>query len=286
MTARDTQRTGPHTNGFTDAYGPWALITGASSGIGLDIAREAARRGLDVVLVARRQERLEELAAELRDEHGVRTRVISADLADASAVTGVIRSAEDLDIGSLVANAGYATTGPFTQADIEAELDMLRVNAEAVLRLTHAFGRRFVERGRGGIVLLSSIVAFQGVPGTAHYAATKAYVQSLAEGLHAELAPHGVDVLASAPGPVKSGFAERADMRVGQAVDTGTVARETLDALGRRRLVRPGRLSKVLGGGLSLAPRGLRTRILGRVIAGFTEHQRGDEGATEGAAAR
>jgi short-subunit dehydrogenase len=120
---------------------------------------------------------------------------------------------------------------------------------------------------------MSSIVAFQGVPRAAHYAATKAYVQTLAEGLRVELAPHGVDVLAAAPGPVASGFAERADLRMGQALDPAQVGQATLDALGRRATVRPGWLSKLLGYSLTLLPRRGRSRILAAVMRGMTQHQ-------------
>ena len=117
---------------------------------------------------------------------------------------------------------------------------MLDVNCRAMLVMAHHYGKRFVDRGRGGMVLMSSLLAFQGVPKAAHYAATKAYVQSLAEGLRLELGPHGVDVVASAPGPVRSGFAERADMVMGTAVTPETVARGTLAALGSAGTVRPG----------------------------------------------
>lgn len=123
---------------------------------------------------------------------------------------------------------------------------MLQVNCRAVMAMTLAMSRRMRARGRGGIVLRGSLVGFQGVPQAAHYAATKAYVQSLAEGLGRELSPAGVEVLSSAPGPVASGFGAVANMRITNWVRATTVARETLDALGRKRTVRPGLLSKVL----------------------------------------
>ncbi|MEL6341026.1 MAG: SDR family NAD(P)-dependent oxidoreductase, partial [Myxococcota bacterium] len=152
--------------------------------------------------------------------------------------------------------------------------DMLNVNCGAALTLTHYCARRFVEQRRGGIVLLSSIVAFQGVPRAAHYAATKAYIQSLAEGLRVELRPHHVDVLASAPGPVDSGFAKRADMQMAATVTPEQVARGTLQALGRRLTVRPGLLSKILELGLSMLPRRWRVRVMTVVMEGMTKHQR------------
>lgn len=257
-------------------YGPWAVVTGASSGIGRAIAGELAQAGVDLVLVARRRRRLEELAAALEGDHGVRVRVLDADLSEREQVASVVRATDDLDVGLLVANAGYGTTGELLDGDLDQELDLLEVNAAAVLMLAHAYGRRLRARGAGGIVLLSSIVAFQGVARSANYAASKAYVQSLAEGLQRELRPHGVDVLASVPGPVASGFAERAGMRLGRAQAPRDVAVGTLRALGRRPIVRPGLPSKLLGHGLALAPRALRSRILGRIMDGFTRHQRRD----------
>jgi uncharacterized protein len=147
---------------------------------------------------------------------------------------------------------------------------MLDVNCRAVLRLAHGFGRRFAAQGRGGLVLMSSLVAFQGVPRAAHYAATKAYVQTLAEGLRQELGRAGVDVVASAPGPVASGFASVAGMTMARSVSTETVAVQTLDALGRQATVRPGMLSKLLEGSLATLPRAMRVKVLARVMAGMT----------------
>jgi hypothetical protein len=172
----------------------------------------------------------------------------------------------------LVASAGFGTSGEFTNAEIETEVNMVDVNVSSVLRMAHAFAQRLKERGSGAIILMSSIVAFQGVARAANYSATKAYVQTLGEGLQIELAPYGVDVLLSAPGPVKSGFAERADMNLGNALSATDAAEGTLRALGRSNLVRPGTQSKVLGYSLAITPRRVRTRIMARVMKGFTEH--------------
>lgn len=150
---------------------------------------------------------------------------------------------------------------------------MVDVNCRAVAALAHAFGRTLAERGRGGLVLMSSLVAFQGVPRAANYAATKAYVQSLAEGLHTELAPFGVDVIASAPGPVHSGFARRAGMVMGLAAQPAVVAEATLRALGRRTTVRPGLLSKLLELSLAVLPRWGRVRMMAKVMGGMTKHR-------------
>ena len=147
---------------------------------------------------------------------------------------------------------------------------MVDVNCRAVLALTQPFARRFAEQRRGGIVLMSSLLAFQGVARAANYAATKAYVQTLAEGLHRELKPHGVDVLAAAPGPVHSGFAARAGMTMGMGLQPKQIGGGALDALGRRVTVRPGWLSKLLEASFLGMPRRVRSRILARVMHGMT----------------
>jgi short-subunit dehydrogenase len=137
------------------------------------------------------------------------------------------------------------------------------------MTLTSHFARRFVAQRRGGVIHLSSIVAFQGAPGSANYAATKAYVQSLAEALHHELKPQNVDVLACAPGPIHSGFAARAGMTMGTAQTPRDVAAATLNALGRRSTLRPGWLAKALALALTPLPRWGRVHVMGKVMAGM-----------------
>jgi uncharacterized protein len=142
-----------------------------------------------------------------------------------------------------------------------------------VVELSHHFGNRFVQQRRGGLVLMSSLLAFQGVPRAAHYAATKAFVQTFAEGLRHELKPAGVDVLACAPGPINSGFGQRADMKMGMGQGPEVVARATLRALGRAGTVRPGWLSKLLEGSLMFLPRWGRVLVLERIMGGMTKHR-------------
>lgn len=255
-----------------ERYGPWAVVTGASDGIGRAFATLLAEAGLHLVLAARRGEVLEALAATLAGAHGIQTRVVAADLGKAAGIEAVASATGALDVGLLVASAGFGTSGAFIDARLETELEMIDVNCRGVAALTHLFGNRLAKRGRGGLVLMSSLVAFQGVPRAANYAATKAYVQSLAEGLRVELAPRGVDVLASAPGPVHSGFAARAAMTMGMAQSPAEVAAGTLAALGRRGTVRPGLLAKLLEASLALLPRARRVAMMGRVMDGMTRH--------------
>jgi uncharacterized protein len=251
-------------------HGAWAVVTGASDGIGRAFATQAAAAGLNVVLVARREAVLRELAAQLTAEHAVETRVIAADLAEPRSVTALAEQCSSLDVGLLVAAAGFGTSGAFIDAPLDDELSMIAVNCGAVAQLCHHFGARFAAQKRGAIVLLSSIVAFQGVARAANYAATKAYVQSLAEGLGVELAPYGVTVLSCAPGPVHSGFASRANMTMGATVSAHTVARDSLAALGSKGTLRPGLLSKLLGWSLALLPRWARVRVMTKIMTGMT----------------
>ncbi len=266
---------------FLQRYGPRALVTGASSGIGREIAVQLAAAGFDLVLVARRETLLRELAADLTGRHRIDIRVLPLDLALDQGVQELTAATAGTDIGLYVAAAGFGTSGPFLHANLDQEREMLRLNCEAVLTTSLLFGRRMAERGRGGIVLMSSVVGFQGMPNAAHYAATKAYVQTLAEALHVELRPRGVDVLAAAPGPTDSGFAERADMRMGRALSPRAVAHGTLAALGRRPTALPGLLSRVLKDSLAPLPRRTRVRIMGSVMAGMTGHQHTDTATQE-----
>jgi short-subunit dehydrogenase len=149
---------------------------------------------------------------------------------------------------------------------------MVDLNCRSVMEQAYRFGQRFKGRPRSGIILLSSIVAFQGMPYSANYAATKAYVQSLAEGLAHELSPQSIDVLSVAPGPTESAFAERAGMKMGKTASASSVASASLRALGRRTSILPGFLAKLLGGPIAWLPRGNRVWLMGRIGKGMVEH--------------
>lgn len=246
----------------------WALITGASDGIGRAFAVELAARGYGCVLVARRAERLRAVAEQIGPG---RCRILAEDLGDPAAIGRLADATADLSVDLLVAAAGFGTSGPFVDADLRSELDMIDVNCRAVAALAHVFGRRMVARRRGGIILFSSLLAFQGVPRSANYAATKAYIQTLAEGLRPELNAFGVEVLSVAPGPIASGFAARAGLSLGLSQTPDVVARQALAALGRMTTVRPGWLSKLLIGALSSLPRGGRTWVMAKIMAGMTK---------------
>jgi len=257
-----------------EQYGPWALVTGASSGIGRELARQLAAAGFHLVINARQAQRLADLAKDLQTRYGVQVCSVAADVSEAAGVQQLIDETRSLPIGLVVLSAGYGSSGLFLQSDLAAEMDLLQVNCAAVLTLSHQFGNRLAARQRGGLILLSSMVAFQGVPYSANYAASKAYVQSLAEALARELKPQGVDVLAAAPGPVRSGFAQRAKLQMSMALTPEDVGVPILRALGRQTTVLPGWLTKLLVYSLRTVPRWGKVRIMEKVMGGMTQHQR------------
>lgn len=186
--------------GFKHRYGPTALVTGASSGIGRAFAVELAARGLDLLLVARRTARLRALAAEIEQAHGVSVQVCGADLADPAAVEQIVAAAAGLDPGLLVSNAGFGLKGAHQDNDPARMAAMLQVNCAAPLQLTHRLVPGLLQRGRGGIIITSSVEGLMGIPYSAAYAASKAFTNSLGESLWGELSTAGVDVLALCPG--------------------------------------------------------------------------------------
>lgn len=256
-------------------YGPWAVVTGASSGIGEAIARELAARGLHLVLCARRKERLEALAAELAASHGTQACVVEVDLARPDFAPLVEEATRDLDIGLLVNNAGIGDKGPFAAAGLDTHLRMLDTNCRAPLILAHLFAPKLAARGRGGILFTSSTAAFQGLPFAAHYAATKGYDLQLAEGLWYELRPAGVDVVALCPGPVDTEGPRRTGVNPAKVpvemMDARTVAIAGLDALGGGPVAVPGLTNRLLHLLVRLVPRRLATAVSGRMIRRVTE---------------
>lgn len=224
-----------------------ALVTGASSGIGSEIARELARRGHNVVLVARSEKKLADLAEEL-SAGGVRADVLAADLADRAARAAVPARVGSLGltVDVLVNNAGLSTMGPVSRSDPDRELQMIEVDVAAVVDLTSRFLPGMVERGRGAILNVASTAAFQPIPGQAGYGAAKAFVLSYTRAVAAEVHRTGVSVAALCPGPVQTGFGEVAGITQEEAESTlpsfmwepaDAVARCGVDALANGHLV-------------------------------------------------
>lgn len=188
------------TSPFRERYGPCALVTGASSGIGRAFAARLAADGLDLVLAARGADRLSAVAEELAAAHGVSVRPLAVDLSLPDAPDAILTATEGRDIGLVVSNAGFGMPGPHEAHDPQALGRMLMVNAHAPLRLANGFIPRLRARGRGGLLLVASVEGLIGCPYSAAYAATKALVVSLGEGLWGELTPEGIDVLTLCPG--------------------------------------------------------------------------------------
>lgn len=257
---------------------PRALITGASSGIGETFARHLARQGHDLVLVARRRDRLEQLASELSESHGVAAEIIQADLskdADLSVVEERLRSPTTLRSGHidlLVNSAGFGSVGEFGDASLERELEQLDVNVRALMRLTHAALASMTERRRGGIVNVASTAAFQPIPNMGTYAATKAFVLHFSEAVHEEAKQHGVAVTCLCPGPVRTEFQKVAgvdDGRVPSMVWTSPdkVVDSALAALRSKRAVAvPGAFNRLAAMSVRFTPRFLTRRIAGSMF--------------------
>jgi short-subunit dehydrogenase len=234
-----------------DQFGLWALITGASSGIGREFARQLAKAGLNTVLAARRGALLEEVGRSLAKDFGVQHRVITADFSEEWFVETLVNSTDDLDIGLVVSNAGTPSPGLFVSKDRDELASQLRLNLLSHLDIAHHFGRKLDARGRGGLVFVGAMGAGKGIPYMANDSGAKAYVQCLVQALHVELKPAGVHVTVLAPGPTETPGLEilgltpesmpMKPMKVEQCVS------EAIRGLAANRsLVIPGRMNRIM----------------------------------------
>ena len=249
---------------------PVALVTGASAGLGEEFARQLARRGHDLVLVARDQSRLEGLAKELRESCGASAEVLPADLTVGAQLAAVETRARDVDV--LVNNAGYGTFGNFHELDLDTEVREVELNVVALMRLTHAAAAAMAERGRGGILNVSSLAGFQPGPLNATYSATKAFVTSFTEAVHEELRGRGVSVCALLPGFTHTEFQERANVPANDVPgfmwqNPPEVVRAGLDGLAKNKaVIVPGTVNRVLGTLSNMAPHAVTRRAGGAVL--------------------
>jgi uncharacterized protein len=252
-----------------------ALVTGASSGIGLELARELARRGSDLVLVARSRETLEATAQRSRSEHGIDVEVLPCDLTDAAARAGVEQRLRDRDrpVDLLVNNAGVGQVGAFADLDVDTAERLVTLNVVAPLRLLHAALPVLIEQ-RGGVLNVSSIGGNQPVPRMATYAATKAFLTSWGESVHEELRGDGVTVTTLAPGFTRTNFVAGADADEQARVlpgflwaDPAAVARAGLDAVtAGRAVVTPGVVNRAGAAVSAVTPTGVSRRVIGEVM--------------------
>ena len=252
-------------------YGPWAVVAGAALGLGAEFCRQLAALGANLVMVALETDELDELAAELRDQHGIETVTLTADLGTRKGLNEVIDATGELDVGLLVYNAGLSATAPFLDTPLSRHLAIVDVNIRGPLTLLDAFVPAMVERGRGGVILLSSMSSLTGTPLVSTYAATKAFTRNLAETLWDELAPDGVHVTAVLPGPTDTpGYrssAPRPTRLTAQPMSVTPVVAETLAALGRRPTIVPGRPNRVAATVIErVLPRRMAVRFMGRTM--------------------
>ncbi|HVP19460.1 MAG TPA: SDR family NAD(P)-dependent oxidoreductase [Spirochaetia bacterium] len=251
---------------FRERYGPWALVAGGSEGLGAAFAKEIAGRGLKLFLVARRAEPLEKTAALLRASTGAEVRTLAADLGAPEGLGQVSRLARDLEIGLLVLNAASSYEGPYFKTNLAKYRHVIDTNCFAALALVDATAPRMRERGRGGIIVMSSMAAFQGSPYVTVYSATKAFLLSLAEGLAGEMKSMGVDVLACCPAVVRTPnyLATRPTDAKPTPVDIEPepAAREALNALGHRTVLIPGARVRIAHAAMRLMPRSAAVAVM------------------------
>jgi uncharacterized protein len=249
-------------------YGGWALVTGASSGIGACFAESLARRGFPVVLVARRRHRLDELATRLHAEHGVETHVVDLDLAQPASIARLADAVGDREVGLVVANAGFGYSGRFADLAEEDYVRMVQLNCTGVVALVRRFLPPMLRRGRGGVVVVSSLAGHQPTPWFTVYGATKAFDLALAEGLWSELRGTGVDVLALCPGTTETEFSSQAHFdRPPHGADPREVVETCLARLGRGPSVVTGLQNKVAALLHRFVPRSVAANATGSVLA-------------------
>lgn len=239
-------------------YGDWALVTGASAGIGSEFARALAREGFSVVLTARREERLRELASELEKNHQVPTRVVAVDLTEPGASEALAEAVKDLEIGLLVNNAGFGAVGRFEGQTLERLRDMVQLNCAVPVELTRLLLPGLLTRGRGAVVITGSVAGRQPLPLHAVYSATKAFDLLFGEALAVELRDRGVDVLVLEPGSTQTEFADQAGEIGAEGELPEQVVQVALDALGRQ--------PSVVSGWWNWLRANLATRLLPRPL--------------------
>lgn len=247
---------------FTEKYGNWAVITGASSGIGEAFAYAMAARGMRPLLVARREDELQRVALTVKERYGVECAWLVLDMAESNCIERLLYACGDRDVGLVIGNAAYNPPGAFTdlsRADLMRTLD---VNDRANVLLAHAFLPRFKARGRGGFMLVSSVEAFAGMPYSACYSASKAFVLSLGEALWGEFRGSGVDVLTLVPGPTDTPLLASRNLKI-KGMPAGEVANIGLDYLGKGPSVVPGVLNRWAFRLLRRLPRQWQLRLTG-----------------------
>jgi len=253
---------------FAERYGPWAIVTGASSGIGEALAVALSRRGVNPLVVARRTDELERVAAEIR-RRGGGGEVLGLDLAQPQSVDRLQQHTADRDVGLVVCNAGINPEGEFEELTPATHERIVDVNVRAPLLLARAFLPRLVRRGRGGFLITGSIEGFVGFPHSATYSASKGFVRALAEALWGEYRRHGIDILALAPGATDTPLLRRNGFEPGELpglLSADAVAEFALDHLRNGPWAVPGITNRIMAAALTHAPRRLILPVLGKAM--------------------
>ena len=259
----------------TPAKKEWVLVTGASSGFGEEFARQYAEQGHPLVLVARRLDRLQTLAETIRQQHGIEVIVEQVDLSYVAAVIQLHQRLRERDIAIdiLINNAGHGVQGPFLDGQLDAALAMVRLDVASLTAVTHVFAQDMRTRGRGKILLVASLLAYQGVENFAVYSAAKAYVLRLGEALHRELKRDGITVTALCPGMSDTGFATAAQQKITPALkllmmQPASVVRAGIRALHAGRMsVVPGLANKAMVIFTWATPRWLHQAMFSRAMS-------------------
>lgn len=235
---------------FKEKYGKWALVTGATSGIGKALAYQLAENGVNIILVARKEKELKSEADSLQTKYKVETKIISADLSKEEGIKSIIASSKDLEVGLLILAAGLEVNGAFEKLDIQKELQLIQINISATVHLTHHFIPPMIKRGKGGVLLVSSLSGHMPNPYFANYAGSKSYALNFGASLYGELKPKGIDIAVLSPGLTDT------PMIVDNGVDWSKtpmtalspeiVAAAGLNALGNKFLAVPGRKNKMM----------------------------------------
>ncbi|HEX5840370.1 MAG TPA: SDR family NAD(P)-dependent oxidoreductase [Anaerolineales bacterium] len=257
---------------FADRYGSWAIVAGASEGLGAEYARQLASRGLNLVLIARRRELLQSLAAQLMKKYAVRTKLLALDLSAPDAAEQIVQKTMDIDLGLLVYNAAYSAVGPFLDRSMDEHLREVHTNIHSPLKLVYLLSQRFHARGRGGVLLMASLSAFQGSPYISTYAATKAFNIVLAESLWEEWRARNVDVLVCISGAVSTpNYLASQPKRTGglgdRSMPPDQCVEEALEALGKQPYIIPGRMNRLASFVMRyLMPRKMAIMFMGRTL--------------------
>jgi short-subunit dehydrogenase len=258
---------------FADRYGPWALITGASSGIGKEFAFQIASRGINLILVARRREELERIASDIRDRSKMNVLTIPLDLTDADSMERIRAGVRGLTVGLLVNNAGFGVEGDFLENDIGRDIEMIDLHVRSTYLLAREFAPSMAKRGRGGIIFVSSTAGFVSIPRMANYSATKAYILHLGEAISYDLKRSGVDVEVLCPGAIKTDFWKIAGIRRGKIkpMESSEAVLYSLKKLGRKTVAIPGFTYKAIISSTHLGTRKMVLDSIGSLWSSFTE---------------